>query len=373
MIDDDEKGSDDGDFRAVTLDGREVFNIQPHELAQIWACIRDIQLPSWVGRPPSNLGEASHGKLKAQEFLILFTAIFPLIVPEFWWRTDSTGKKLLDNFYDLVACTNIISSYTTSDNEADKYLEHYIRYRTSIVELFPEFNHIPNHHYAMHNRDLLKFWGPMATLSEFPGEQMNGRFGKIKMNHRIHMFYYLYGNDMDLTMLRQMSRRGRLEAYFKDSKLQEVQSIDPIHELAQILQPDDLSDSGAPLRPLDGSEVANILGRGKDLPQSDYNIILKYLQSIGQPWCSNKDMPHPVGALILPPQALALYQHTVDQRVFSCKKANEGNSAIQFKNPFNNLIHTMGYITRIWQLILQGHMQTFFVVEQHKPLLLSDQ
>ncbi|KAJ6583149.1 hypothetical protein DFH09DRAFT_912031, partial [Mycena vulgaris] len=60
-------------------------------------------------------------------------------------------------------------------------------------------------------------------------------------------------------------------------------------------------------------------------------------------------------------------------RVFSCKKANEGNSGIQFKNHFSNLAHAMGYITKIWQLPLEGHMQTFFSVELHKPLSLSDQ
>lgn len=54
-----------------------------------------------------------------------------------------------------------------------------------IRELWPRINSVPNHHLAMHNPDLLKFWGPLAGLSEFHGERMNGEFGKVKTNRRI--------------------------------------------------------------------------------------------------------------------------------------------------------------------------------------------
>lgn len=162
------------------------FCISDGQLEIIRDCIKNVQLPTWVGRPPMNLGEASHGKLKAQQLLILFTVIFPLIIPELWWDKGEVPKRLLDNFYHLVACTNIISSYSTSNTEADRYMDHYIQYRKSMRQLFHHFNTaLPNHHLAMHNRDLLKFWGPLATISEFPGERLNGEFGKVKTNRRI--------------------------------------------------------------------------------------------------------------------------------------------------------------------------------------------
>ena len=46
----------------------------------IQSCIHDVQLLTWVQRPPSNLGEPSHGKLKAHELLVLFSVIFPLVI-----------------------------------------------------------------------------------------------------------------------------------------------------------------------------------------------------------------------------------------------------------------------------------------------------
>lgn len=175
--------SDDDEYLPT---GTTMFNFTDTQLAQIRECIQSVVLPTCVQRPPRNLGEASHGKLKAHELLILFSTIFPLILPEIWWSNDSS--HLLTSFCHLVIATNIISAYSTSDEDADTYTYHYTQYRQSIQELFPDFGSMPNHHYAMHNGDLLKFWGPLALLSEFPGERLNGNFGKMKTNRRLGIY-----------------------------------------------------------------------------------------------------------------------------------------------------------------------------------------
>lgn len=177
--------SDDEDYQPLDFGGKTVFTMSPEQLQIIRTCIKDIQLPTWVDRPPTKLGEASHGKLKVQELLMLFTVIFPLIIPELWWKTNLTGHKLLENFYDVVSTTNIISSFTTSNEEADRYMVHLVKYRKSTLELFPQFDTPPNLHFAMHNGDLLKYWGPLAVLNEFSGERLNGEFGKVKTNRCI--------------------------------------------------------------------------------------------------------------------------------------------------------------------------------------------
>lgn len=176
---------DDADFLPAAGDLSGAFNFTTRELNIIRTCIQDVSLPTWVSRPPANLGEAKHGKLKAQELLVLFTVIFPLIIPELWWSQDEIETALLKNFHQLTICTNIICSYTTSEAAADEYTGNYIQYRSSMVQLFPHFNTVPNHHYAMHNGRMLKFWGPLASLSEFPGERMNGQFGRVKTNRHL--------------------------------------------------------------------------------------------------------------------------------------------------------------------------------------------
>jgi hypothetical protein len=150
------------------------FDFTPAELAMIQACISDVQLPTWVQWPPTNLGEASHGSLKAHELLILFSIIFPLVIPALWWN----GTEEQQNFCELVWATNIIAGYSVTNAEADAYMDHYINYCSSMQHLFDTvFHSMPNHHYAMLNGALLKLWGPLALLSEFPGERMNGDYG----------------------------------------------------------------------------------------------------------------------------------------------------------------------------------------------------
>ncbi|KAF8223202.1 hypothetical protein L208DRAFT_1318068, partial [Tricholoma matsutake] len=143
--------------------------------------------------PPVNLGEPSHGKLKAWEFLTLFTCVFPLIILKFWYITTATDFHCqhFHCFYHLVAATNIVAAYQTSNADADAYTQHFIQYWTAIQHLFPHCPSKPNHHYAMLNGSQLKYWGPLAAFSEFPGEQMNGMLQNINTNHHLCMSFQL--------------------------------------------------------------------------------------------------------------------------------------------------------------------------------------
>jgi hypothetical protein len=166
------------------------FQFSEQELTVLRGGIRDISLPTWVSRPPTNLGQKGHGKLKADHFLVLFTVIFPLLFPAIFLKKDD--KKSLSSFYDLTAATNILVAFKASNSEAKAYTEHYIAYRQSIKELFPEFKSTPNHHYAGHNGELLMYWGPLACLSEFAGEHMNGRLQKVKTNKHMCRWLLLF-------------------------------------------------------------------------------------------------------------------------------------------------------------------------------------
>jgi hypothetical protein len=162
------------------------FKLSADALNKIRACIKEVSLPTWVARLPENLGEKKHGKLKAEQYLTLFSVILPLVIPEMSLAEDiSTSQKMLEGFADLVACTNIISSFSTSDAEAEAFMEHYIAYRKHVQQVFPDCSEPPNYHYAMHDEAILKYWGPVAGLSEFWGERMNGMLQRIKTNRHL--------------------------------------------------------------------------------------------------------------------------------------------------------------------------------------------
>jgi len=64
-----------------------IFNVLT--LTEIHNCIANVIILSWINCPLANLGDKCHGKLKANHWLILFTVIFPLILPEIYSRTKS--------------------------------------------------------------------------------------------------------------------------------------------------------------------------------------------------------------------------------------------------------------------------------------------
>ena len=182
--------NDDMDLDYQPVD-TSAFSFTDLEIGSIQSCIRNVTLPTWIQRPPVNLGEASHGKLKAHEYLLLFTCIFPLVIPEFWHHPDTPlddSYQHLECFYHLVSATNILSSFKTSNSKADTYTQHYTAYYAAIQTLFPYHNPKPNHHYAMHNGDLMKYWGPLPVISESFGERMNGMLQGIKTNRRFSMY-----------------------------------------------------------------------------------------------------------------------------------------------------------------------------------------
>jgi hypothetical protein len=179
---DEEKEEDEDEIYGREKPSQRIFDDEA--MALIHAGLAGIVIPSWIDRPPVNLGDKTHGKLKADNWFVLFSIFFPLIIPEIWWR-HSSNHKLLLNFHDLVGAMHILCSYTTSPAEADRYTEMYSSYLYSSQSLFPGLTTRPNHHYALHNGDQLKWWGPLVKLAEFMYESHNGALQKIKTNNHM--------------------------------------------------------------------------------------------------------------------------------------------------------------------------------------------
>jgi hypothetical protein len=179
------ESSDDDDDQQEPPQSTNVSILEGQTLVAIHSCIETVAIPAWMARPPVNLGQAAHGGLSADTLFILFTVFLPMVLIELWTTSGSSEDAArFDNFYHLVAATNIVCAFATSESEADIYTQHYIAYRESLRKLFPHFKERPNHHFAMHNGAELKFWGPLMVLSEFPGERDVGLLQRIKTNNR---------------------------------------------------------------------------------------------------------------------------------------------------------------------------------------------
>ncbi|EJD37724.1 hypothetical protein AURDEDRAFT_72911 [Auricularia subglabra TFB-10046 SS5] len=344
---DSDDGSDEEDPQPLEdpAPGGCIFSSAQLEL--IRTCFRDASMPTYMERPPSNFGEAAHGRLKAITWLVIFTNFLPLVIPELWASGGENDEpELLENFFDLVISTNIISSYSYAPGDSTRYRTHYIRYRKSTQLLFPRSSSVPNHHYAMHNPELMEFWGPLPLLSEFPFEQKNGAFQKVKTNRHIY--------EMDYTMLHRTCSRGRLNA------LLHAQDPDPAR----------LYEDGAELN---DSEQADFLADSPALSNVDYDRLLAHINLGGTIWRHYAHHPHPGGVLIFPPRAQSLKTLEHRGRNFSVRDAHEGNSAILFRDPAHGGQLATGFIVSMWTVLLPPKLHTMILVELHKsPLDVGD-
>jgi hypothetical protein len=166
--------------------------LSAEEKSQIRLDILNMTTPSWLSSVPANLGDASHGKLKSDQWRTLGMVYLPVSLIRMW---DSLGdqdnsrsqqcKKLLLVTLSLIAAVIIASSRTASEQQADLYLYHIQNYLNGMRELFPQYKFRPNQHMALHLAEYLKFYGPIRSWWTFPFERLIGLLQRIPNNFQI--------------------------------------------------------------------------------------------------------------------------------------------------------------------------------------------
>ena len=115
-------------------------------MAQLHSDIKNMATPSWLTSVPTNLGEPSHGKLKADQWRTLGTTYLPISLIRLWNQLEDGDakrsqqcKKLLEVTLSLISAVIIASSRTTSQEKANLYLHHMQNYLKGLRELFPQY------------------------------------------------------------------------------------------------------------------------------------------------------------------------------------------------------------------------------------------
>ncbi|KAJ2913156.1 hypothetical protein MD484_g7265, partial [Candolleomyces efflorescens] len=203
----------------------------------------------------------------------------------------------------------------------------------------------------MHNAELMKFWGPLINVSEYPYESHNGTLQRIKTNHHIW--------ELDFTMLRNICRRGRLQALVKDAPLS-GNSL-----LASALS---VFKGGKGLIQSADTRTAGTIRHGHRVCVEIYTIILDYL-NVTEPQSSFRHfnlVPHPLDANVLPDFAQHENNFEWKTRSYSTYQAHAGNSSVSFKR--NDGSVGAGFIQTILQQSLQNKPRTFLIISPHLPL-----
>ena len=143
--------------------------------------------PSWLTSIPSNLGEPSHGKLKADQWRTVGMMYLPISLVRLWDQEGgpSDHKKMLHATMSLISAVIIASSHTTSSAKADLYLQYMQAYMNIIRDLIPDYQFLPNHHAALHLPDYLRFFGPVHSWWTFPFERLIRLLQRIPTNFKL--------------------------------------------------------------------------------------------------------------------------------------------------------------------------------------------
>ncbi|KAI7963813.1 hypothetical protein MJO29_004240 [Puccinia striiformis f. sp. tritici] len=139
-------------------DSNTSLDFQNNALSHIWKAILDIIVPRGVTQVPPNLGDPKHGKLEASEWHSLSSTYLPLSLIDFFVNNPATLKPCFSTF------------------------QTYLLYTESSNIVFDNPKIVPNHRYALHLPEQIRWWGPLSNVSEFSGERVNGMLQKMKTN-----------------------------------------------------------------------------------------------------------------------------------------------------------------------------------------------
>ncbi|MBW0467884.1 hypothetical protein O181_007599, partial [Austropuccinia psidii MF-1] len=155
---------------------------------EILSLFSQVLVPSGLTRVPKGLGGARNGKLKASKWHSLFSIHLPLTFVDSIVKIETFDEDLiqheclLNNFSSLVQCTNIISSKRVNEEYCQIFEEEYRNYTETSRRIFSNIKILPNHHYALHIPEQMRWWGPLSGVSEFAGERLVGILQNFKKN-----------------------------------------------------------------------------------------------------------------------------------------------------------------------------------------------
>jgi len=166
-------------------------------------------------------------------------------------------------------------------------------------------------------------------------------------------------------MLTQICRRGRLNGLIHDTVLSGNLLSTPFGNL----MPTVAASSGQRTAVHLSKEVS----RGKSIPSTLYNLILKYMNTIHpmEPFRHFKKIPHPINACVLPPFAIPVNHIKHNERNFSIHALHAGNSSIAYHGMDGYL--GLGFIQSMWEFCIDRVKRTLIVVLPHKHLSSHDQ
>ncbi|KAH7872191.1 uncharacterized protein C8R40DRAFT_1053087, partial [Lentinula edodes] len=160
-------------------------------LQTVQKAIREISVPSWIVRPPSDMGLPQAGTLKADHWRVLFNIHLPLALISMWGKGSPSA---VDNAADMVpvletsmhlTCVSILMTRNSlSPKTRDQFRSSLREHILGLKQIFPGFI-LPTHHLAFHIYDFMESFSTVRNWWGFPFERLIGKVQRMPTNHKI--------------------------------------------------------------------------------------------------------------------------------------------------------------------------------------------
>lgn len=103
-----------GSLAQLKTEGSILHCLKPHELEVVRRTLMHTTMPLWVDRVPQNLGAASHGSLKAAEWLFLYKVYYTIALVPIWRKAyaECTTAEEKEQVTILLESTTLLSKIT---------------------------------------------------------------------------------------------------------------------------------------------------------------------------------------------------------------------------------------------------------------------
>ena len=148
--------------------------------------------PRWHAAPPTNLGQVSHGKLKADEWRSCFEFDIPVSLLRIETQRIASGKqtdeyraKLVHSTFLLATAIRWATSHRTSTTHIENYMKSMKEYLETLKDLRPNQRFCPNHVNALLVGNYLRLYGPVRGWWMFPFERVIGDLQRSSTNYQL--------------------------------------------------------------------------------------------------------------------------------------------------------------------------------------------
>ncbi|KAJ3850935.1 hypothetical protein EV368DRAFT_44220 [Lentinula lateritia] len=148
-------------------------------LQMVQKSIRETVVPSWITRPPSDMGLQQAGTLKADHWRGSPSAV------------DNAAEMtpVLETSMHLTCASILMTRNSLSPKTRDQFRSSLRDHILGLKQIFPGFM-LPTHHLAFHIYDFMDGFSTVRNWWGFPFERLIGKVQRMPTNHKIGQLEY---------------------------------------------------------------------------------------------------------------------------------------------------------------------------------------